>query len=333
MKINSKLILLIKIVIVFLIFYILFESNRIDFSLLFQQPDQMRLIFMKYLGILLIPISMFLLALRWQQSLKLFGVPMTVKSCLKIQYIAHCFMIISPGVLGVEAVKILYLIKYNKGTKKTTCLSISLVDRFVGLYGLFLIGTVGSLAFIFMSFTGNGEMAIPNALFYVVLGPILLSLGTTMAVPIITYSRFKIFLGKYKQVAIVSFVLQIVEALHYFKENKVEFAKLVGLSVVNHAIVIFIMYCIGVSIGDSLSLFNHFMLDSIGLIANVVPITPGGLGISESVFSFIFNFMGSNNGSLIMFLLRIEMYAVFLVFGLPLLLADRKLFSKATNLP
>ena len=89
------------------------------------------------------------------------------------------------------------------------------------------------------------------------------------------------------------------------------------LTVVSHSITIANFVIFGILINDNLPALAHFILNPIALFFNSVPITPGGLGITESVFAYLYESAGSDNGALISILGRLNQYCVYIVIGLP----------------
>ena len=90
-----------------------------------------------------------------------------------------------------------------------------------------------------------------------------------------------------------------------------------SISVVSQMITIINFVIIGILINDNLPLLAHFIIDPIALFFNSVPITPGGLGITESAFAFLYEAADSANGAVIALLGRLNQYFVYVVIGLP----------------
>ena len=59
-------------------------------------------------------------------------------------------------------------------------------------------------------------------------------------------------------------------------------------------------------------MFDHAVLNPIAVTMNAVPVTPGGLGVTEGAFAYLAQAAGSDNGALIALISRMIQYAVFL---------------------
>jgi uncharacterized membrane protein YbhN (UPF0104 family) len=68
---------------------------------------------------------------------------------------------------------------------------------------------------------------------------------------------------------------------------------------------------------------RHFVADPLAMVMNVVPLTPGGIGITEGAFSFLFEQMGSPSGAEIGLVGRGIQYVAYVVGGSIALLAVR----------
>jgi uncharacterized membrane protein YbhN (UPF0104 family) len=67
--------------------------------------------------------------------------------------------------------------------------------------------------------------------------------------------------------------------------------------------------CCAMAIHDSLPLTSHFVLDPLAMMLNAVPISPGGLGLTEGAFGVLFTGAGSPNGAIVGLLGRLLLYA------------------------
>ena len=88
------------------------------------------------------------------------------------------------------------------------------------------------------------------------------------------------------------------------------------LSLVNHTLVILSFVTAGILLVDSLPIYAHLALDPLAMVMNMIPITPGGLGVTEGAFSFLFQAFGSPNGAIIGLFGRLIQYSVFSFAGI-----------------
>ena len=65
------------------------------------------------------------------------------------------------------------------------------------------------------------------------------------------------------------------------------------------------------------------MNEALGKVMNVIPLTPGGIGITEEAFSFLFQNMGFDSGATLGLLGRVIQYLTFTAGGSVALLTVR----------
>jgi len=92
------------------------------------------------------------------------------------------------------------------------------------------------------------------------------------------------------------------------------------LSLISQMFTVLSFVFIGLVIQDQLPILLHFIINPLALLLNGIPITPGGLGITESAFAYLFQLAGSENGAVIALLGRLNQYLVYAIIGIPVLL-------------
>ncbi|MES2117054.1 MAG: lysylphosphatidylglycerol synthase transmembrane domain-containing protein [Pseudomonadota bacterium] len=83
-----------------------------------------------------------LASLRWKLLLTAAGYRIGMARSVLLQLIGFFFTTVMPGSLGGDFIKVYYLIKDNPGKGKSTALWAILLDRLIGMLGLFLVGAV-----------------------------------------------------------------------------------------------------------------------------------------------------------------------------------------------
>ena len=89
-------------------------------------------------------------------------------------------------------------------------------------------------------------------------------------------------------------------------------------------ITIFGFVIMGILIQDTLPVLAHFIINPIALLLNGIPLTPGGLGITESAFAYLYQAADSQNGAVISLLGRLNQYLVYAIIGIPALFLVRR---------
>ena len=158
-----------------------------------------------------------------------------------------------------------------------------LVDRLIGVFVLALLGAVTILA--------QGER------FAAVRTPLLVGLGfAVLGVLGYTNGTLRRIVGFERWIAklpMSGMFQQIDEAATIYSRKPLEFVLALVFSLFNQACVIGALWTLGTSFGErALGLVQYVVVASIGNIAAAVPLTPGGVGVTEVVYGQLFEMQG-----------------------------------------
>jgi uncharacterized membrane protein YbhN (UPF0104 family) len=232
-----------------------------------------------------------------------------------ITLLGSFWSMVLPGLVGGDAVKALYLIG-DAEHKRPQAVAAIVMDRVVGTYGLFALGVLGAaLAWATGSFPGHRRALL--------LAPALL-LGATGGV------WFVGRLARSGRPAVAAAAAHLPawlrgfgRALRDYGDRPDVLAKTVGLSALNHATIVFSFIGAAALLRDASTIAQHLALCPLGMTMNMVPLTPGGIGVAESAFSFLYESVGSPLGASIGLLGRFIQYLSFLLPGIAALLLAR----------
>lgn len=244
-----------------------------------------------------------LLALRLKMLLRNRHFEITLRTALQLTLAGFLFGSIFPGFVSGDAIKAVYLCSNSK-ERRVDLVAVVIMDRLIGVFSLFLLGTV---ALFPVWYTG-----IFNSLpLFVLTAPLMVSGFIIISFLLSRESLFK----KPTFQRMPGPLRHLASAMRDIFRMPSLFAKTVSLSLCNHALVVSAFIIAGLLLQDTLSALVHFALDPLAMVLNVIPLTPGGLGIAESALSFVFEFAGSGNGAMIGLLGRFMQYIVFAIGG------------------
>ena len=279
-----KFIPIIKFILVLGIFYYLFKTEYINIEELIaiDLSNNFQIIF---LIILLITSTYFLGAFRWWLVLKTFKYNVNLLYILKITYIGAFFNNILFGSYGGDLVKGYYIYKFmNKSVKPVLTI---IIDRLFGLIGLIIVGIISFIFFL------NGDflkyISINYDLLFILF--IILMIST---LTIILLSNNNLF----KKINLLREYFNSFLSLS--KKNIIIFLICLMLSSI-----IFIAVHLGTFlISDIIYDFNIgiekiYVINFFTTIVNVLPVTPGGLGMGELAFSKANVFFSENQSHII----------------------------------
>lgn len=294
----------------------LFWTGKIDFSVLFDLNTGKFHFSIWYLSVLLVPASLCLLAYRWQQFLSLQQIHISFLTSLRLTLISNFFMVVLPGMIGGDIVKTVYICR-NIKTRRLNAVSATLMDRVLGTYALFGVGTAASICLYFFRHSIGIEINDVIILTKVIFIPPLFFGATTIILAISLNRRIYDYIIKSlpERIPGIKYVAGILNAINKYGQHKRRLLYLIGVSALNHTLTIVVIMCVARAIHDALPALVGFFLDAIALVGNLVPITPGGIGITEGIFHYLYSIAGSDYGATIGLISRLLNYIVFVSLG------------------
>lgn len=242
---------------------------------------------------------------------------------ISIQYIRAFFITVLgnligaflPGIIAGDITKTAYLFRLMPHRRRGIAAAF-LLDRLMGLYGLLILGSISAGIAAVADLTIRREILLLAAG-----GTLLVTVGIVVLFEISHRSR--ISTGQTK--GFYSMLRRFTGAVAAYRNEPLTLLAVLGLSVASHALMVGTFICSAVAIHDTLPLATHFVLDPLAMLLNAVPVSPGGLGLAEGAFGFLFSGAGSSNGALVGLMGRLLLYAVSILVALVALLTPRKL--------
>ncbi len=303
------LLLCLKLALAFTLLYWLYDSDALELSVFQRLEFNSRTAQLLGLNAILLFIGALLLSLRMWRLLNLLNFDVSIAEAIRVNLASMCLGLMLPGLVGVDAIRATYFCLKTKDRKADafTCI---LADRIIGIYALILLATIAA---------GIGmliDLQSVHRVFVLVSGGSLLTFTVVLALisnrKLLEESLLSIIYNR-----LPSLLHKIIGAIQEIAGFRRDVGLCLLITVISHSITIINFVIIGVLINDNLPVLAHFILNPIALFFNSVPITPGGLGITESVFAYLYESANSDNGALISLLGRLNQYCVYIVIGLP----------------
>lgn len=307
-RLRGLLLLIAKFALAFGVIYWLYRQGFLDLSALGAlEPDARTAVLLGGASIAVCA-AMVVIAYRLYFLLRVQRFAAQPKDLVKLTWAAALCGVVAPGLLGADALKVAYLCS-RVSERRLDVFAAIVFDRIVGLLSLLLLGTVA----LAVAWAAD---AVPPA------GPVLWAAPAALAV--VAAGCFLVTWDRTYRLAPVQWLLHhmpaavqtLVQAFRLFSSAPREIAIATALSLVGHALIVVVFVLAARLIHDPLSVFDHAVLSPIAVTMNAVPVTPGGLGVTEGAFAYLAKTSGSDNGALIALISRLVQYGVFLVGGL-----------------
>jgi uncharacterized membrane protein YbhN (UPF0104 family) len=302
------LLLLAKFALAFGVIFWLYRGGILDFSVLGTLEPDSRTFGLLLLAGLAICGTLVAVTYRLWFLVRVQNFDVPVKDLLKVTWAAALCSVVAPGLLGADAFKAAYLCS-RVSERRMDVFAAILFDRIVGLFSLFLLGSIAvavAWAANAIPFQSAILWAAPVALCMVSIGGFLVGWDGTYGLPPVQW------LVQRAPAALQS----LVQAFRKFAKAPGAIAVAVLLSLFSHMLIVLVFVLVAHLIHDPLSMFDHAVLNPIAVTMNAVPVTPGGLGVTEGAFAYLARAAGSDNGALIALISRMIQYAVYLPGGL-----------------
>ncbi len=279
-KIKSLLWTLVKVAVATVIFVVIYQRNQESLRELpatLAAANYLFLIPVLFLSFYMI----FITALRWSLLLKVQGIVFSVRHLLCINWIGCFFNNFMPGGTGGDLIKLVYAIR-GAPEKKSQILMSIIVDRLIGLIGLFILFAVMLLINIREAFSEPATskvVMVAVAIMAGALGVIVIGLWRSLPqkIPLIGWVLSKLPLREK--------LLSLVDAYQIYARHPRVVVEALAISISVHASLVFMTYFLGLAFvpgGVSLKLL-FFVVPMITLLVSI-PITPGGLGVREGLY-------------------------------------------------
>jgi uncharacterized protein (TIRG00374 family) len=306
----------IKVSIAFALLYWLYRQGVLDFTVLLALTIDARFVGASVIACGLVAGALILISLRLVLVLRLQGISLSPGRSIGLTMIGALFGFVLPGLIAGDAVKVMYLLRGSEG-RKSKAVAAVIADRLIGMYGLFILGSIASVA----AWAGGW---IQEEMYPILLiAPLLTFTGAVILAVFIMLDYGSGTLSH----RVISWLPRIVRNLMFaltdYSKHGASIFQTMGISVLSHGLIVLAFFVMAMLIHDPLKLAQHLTLDPLAMVLNIVPLTPGGLGLTEGAFAYLFQHAGSPNGAIIALLGRLMQYLVFSIGGSIALVAIR----------
>ena len=225
-------------------------------------------------------------AWRWQRLLGALRVRLPLSKLFESFLVATFFNNFLPSNVGGDVIRIADTAK--AAGSKTTATTVILLDRGVGLLGLFLIAAVGATISRW-SAVDTGPVG-PTTLWAGLLA------GTVVSVPVLLAPRIiHVLAGPIRRVHpewIDERLDRLTNALTRFRESPGTVLATFGGAVLVQGVMVLFYYALALSLGIPIDLPHLALLVPISFVVQMLPISINGLGVREAFFGLYFGRLG-----------------------------------------
>ena len=230
----------------------------------------------------------YLASLRLKFLLRDQDIRITARRCFFFNCLSIFYSMFLPGGFSGDAARAYYLLR-EIGHNRAGLVGSLILDRLLGLLAMVGLGTVSS-AFLVL---GNpwlfGYFLNLLAVFAIGLAGVGWLLYIERRPPKPGSSNV--------MVRLYDFIHNLVARLNISAHSRKTLAYAMVLSVVIHSLSIFLIFLCSRHNDSGLGLLGVYSVAPFGLLANALPISPGGLGVGEQSFELLYRLVGARNGA------------------------------------
>jgi uncharacterized protein (TIRG00374 family) len=218
----------------------------------------------------------------------------------KLNMLGIFYSLFLPGGVSGDILKGFHLLKYrNDNNSKTNIITTLFFDRYLGLYAMFVLASIVS---IFTDFQSPKIEYVKYIIFVITVGLTIAPFCIYFIIKVLhdyhLLKRFDYLYGK---------MIKVKQSIQKFMKFKLLLTS-VFFGIIGHVLTILIIWTISVDLNFMIGLYNALIVSPIAFVVNLLPISPGGIGVGEKAFKELFLLYGIEGGATVFFISRFFMY-------------------------
>ncbi len=240
---------------------------------------------------------------RWFFLVRALSIPFRLADAMRLGFIGNVYNLVIPGGVGGDLIKAGFLCKEHP-ENKTRAVASMVIDRIVGLLGLFILASLGGLG-AWDAASSKVRVLIGLAWLAVAAGFLALSVLFT---PALYRPLHFLVRGRGR---LDTLFLELIATASAYRQRIGVVAATLAAAVGIHTLFTIAFYCVSLALFGSAapSLGRHLLIVPLTLFMQAVPLPFGALGLTETVSDQLFLLVGHPGGAVTMVGYRVLMYA------------------------
>ncbi len=239
---------------------------------------------------------MLLPAVRWWWLLRVQQIDASLWQAVKLTWIGYATALFLPGAASGDLAKGCLIVR-EQPTARLRSLSTVIVDRVIGVYSLLLLGCLSAIWCLLASPVDSPLRSVSA----VMIG---LLAGVTLAMAVVLLGPWRRLLMRFTP---SSWLEAGGESYQLYRQSGPALVGCLLLSLVSSALTAASLASADHALGGGVSWASSLLVGPLVVLANCLPITPGGVGVAEAAASGLFVQAGSADGADMMLTLRLVM--------------------------
>ncbi len=234
-------------------------------------------------------------AWRWKMLLDVQGIHVPFFPVFRLTMIGVFFSQVIPGSVSGDVMKLAYVMKYGRGTESFLTIA---VDRYVGLFGLFAVAALSCLVCLFKCpdiVFGNKVVLLGFAFVW----------GAFASMPLLWFAV--LYRRRLPGFAIADRILnslpagmrgmleRLFAAVDLYRNAMGTVLAVFGMSCLIHSLLAVQIFLLGRSLNEcAMSFIEYVVTAQLGNATGIIPLTPGGMGVRDTVSSALLDVFGAS---------------------------------------
>jgi len=240
-------------------------------------------------GWAIIFVGVLITIVRWFLLVRTLDLPFRFRDALRLGFLGYMLNFVSPGSVGGDLFKAIFIARENQDRRPEAVATV-VVDRIIGLYGLFIVATSAIIL------TGQVGVSEPPELRIIVQATLICTaiggIGIVMLlIPGFTSGAVSEMLGDIPRIGPV--IERLIGAIRMYRRNVPILLISLVMSMAVHSCATIGCYLMSIALpGKMPTLQQDFLIVPLVMVAGAVPLMPAGMGAVEAAFEFLFLKLG-----------------------------------------
>jgi hypothetical protein len=264
-------------------------QSQSGFTRLVQEPKHWGLLLA---AAMLVTVAFTLSFVRWYLLVRALKLDFHLRDALRLGSLGYLLNFISPGSVGGDLFKAVFLAREQPGQQAAAVASI-VIDRAVGLYAMLLVACLGLYFAEGVFFTSVALRTIASTIRIVALiGTVSVAL---LMFPGTTGSRVQKIASGLPMVG--ETLTRLIQAAGAYRHHRLILFSAIAIALMTHCLIVTAFWAIEQGLPVYAATFReNLVLVPTSLLAGVIPATPSGLGTMEAAVELLYRKTGAADG-------------------------------------
>jgi len=232
--------------------------------------------------------------LRWYMLVRAQGLPFTIPNALRLGFIGYFFNTFSPGSIGGDFIKAYFIAREQ--SRRTVAVATVIVDRVIGLWGLMWLAAISGCVFWAMGNQAIVANAKLRSVFFLAVASCIVSYLFWVVLGFLPDWRAQRLASRLDRLGRIGHsIAEFWRAIWMYRcRGRTVFLTVVMSLGCHIAFVLAFFFAAHVfqGAGDEVripTLTQHYLLIPVGMTIEAVPLSPGGVGLSEVSYGWLYS--------------------------------------------